>query len=91
MQQKLLSSFCGTMCLQAASKLLAYRTRLSWRRSAIYSNLTNTAFDLLGVGSTGTASLWTKNSESDSRSLKVIRNYTEEWAVYVSATYPLYA
>jgi len=44
---------CGTMFLQAAYKLLVYGTR----HSAIYSTLTNTALDLLDVGSTGTACL----------------------------------
>jgi len=63
---------CGTMCLQAACKLLAYGTRLSWRHSAIYSTWTNTALDLLGVGSTSTSCLWTKNFESHSRSLNNI-------------------
>jgi len=51
---------CGTMCLQASCKLLAYRKRLGWRHSSLYSTSTNTALDLLGVGSTGTdCCLWT--------------------------------
>jgi len=41
-----------------ACKLLAYRTRLSRRHSAIYSTLINTALDLLGVGSAVIACLW---------------------------------
>ena len=48
---------CGTMCLQAACKLLTYKTRISSRHSAIYSTLTDGAFHLLGLGSTGTACL----------------------------------
>jgi len=45
----LLAVVCGTMCLQAACKLFAYRTPLSWRHSAIYYStctLTSTALDL---------------------------------------------
>jgi len=42
---------------RCACKLLAYRTRFSRRHSDIYSTLTNTALDLLSVGSTGTACL----------------------------------
>ena len=38
---------------RCGSKPFTYATRLSWRQSAIYSTLTNTALDLLGVGSTG--------------------------------------
>jgi len=38
---------CGTTWFQAVCKLLHYRTRLSWRHSAIYSTLTNTALNLL--------------------------------------------
>ena len=40
---------------RCACKLLAYRTRLSSRHSAIYSTMTMTytALDLMGVGSTG--------------------------------------
>ena len=49
------AAVCGTMCVQAARKLLAYGTRLSQRHNAIYSTLTNTALNLLGVGSSGTA------------------------------------
>jgi len=37
---------CGTTWLQAVCKLLACRTRLSWRHSAIYSTLTNNALHL---------------------------------------------
>ena len=37
------------VCLQAACKLLTNRTHFKWRHSAIYSTLTNSAIDLLGV------------------------------------------
>jgi len=57
---------CGTMSLQAA----CLRTRLSWRHSAIYSTLANTELDLLRVGSTGSACLWTENFASHSRSFE---------------------
>jgi len=69
----------GTMRLQTACKLLGYRTRLTWHQSSIYRTLTNTAFDLLGVGSTGTAWLWTKILQvTQGRSFTVIRNYADE-------------
>jgi len=40
---------CGTMCLQAACKRRAYRSRLTWRHSAIYSTLPNNSVDLWEV------------------------------------------
>jgi len=40
--------------------------------------LTNTALDLLGVGGTDTACLWTKNFASHSRYFRVIGSGTIE-------------
>ena len=46
---------CGTICLQAAC--LRNTPQLTYGHSTIHSTLTNIAFDLLGVGNTGTACL----------------------------------
>ena len=71
---------CGTMCLQAAC--IAYITLLNWSHSAVYSTLINTALDLLGVGSTVTACLWTKIVHvTGGGYLIVIRNYTDKYGV----------